>query len=72
MTPVSFVKTTESYEVSLGTISGQTSYDFGILRQEYAGPNYRIGPDCGPCIAAIPGSHQCLLNKGVHVFEACN
>ena len=35
MTPVSFVKTTESYEVSLGTINRQTSFDSGILRQDY-------------------------------------
>ena len=37
---VSFVilillKTTESYEISLVTINRQTSYDSGILRQEY-------------------------------------
>ena len=35
MTPVSFVKTPESYEVSLVTINRQTSYDSGILRQDY-------------------------------------
>ena len=35
MTPVSFVKTTESYEVSLVIINRQTSYDSGILRQDY-------------------------------------
>ena len=35
MTPVSFVKTTESYEVSLVTINQQTSYESGILRQDY-------------------------------------
>ena len=50
--------TTESYEDSLVTISQQTSYDSGILRQDYitirglperietGGPYYRIGPDC--------------------------
>ena len=31
MTPVSFVKTTESFETSLVTINRQTSYDSGIL-----------------------------------------
>ena len=31
MTPVSFVKTTETYEVSLVTINRQTSHDYGIL-----------------------------------------
>ena len=35
MTPASFIKTMESYVVSLGTISRQTSYDCGILRQAY-------------------------------------
>ena len=35
MTPVSFVKTTESNEISLVTINQQTSYDSGILRQDY-------------------------------------
>ena len=36
MTPVSFVKTTESYEVSLvNESSRQTSYDSGILCQDY-------------------------------------
>ena len=34
MTPVSFVKTTEQYEVSLVT-KRQISYDSGILRQDY-------------------------------------
>ena len=40
--PVSSVKTTESWEVSLGTISQQTSFDsviprhhYGIIRQDY-------------------------------------
>ena len=35
MTPVSFVKTTESYELSLVTINQQTSNDSGMLRQNY-------------------------------------
>ena len=35
MTLVSYVKTTESYKVSLGTIKQKTSYDFGILHQDY-------------------------------------
>ena len=35
MTPVSFVKTTELYEVSLVTINRQTSYDSGSFRQEF-------------------------------------
>ena len=35
MTTVSFVKATKSYEISLGTISRQTAYDSGILRQDY-------------------------------------
>ena len=35
MIPVFFVKTTESYEVSLVTINRQTSYESGILRQDY-------------------------------------
>ena len=35
LTPISFVKTTESYEVSLVTINRQISYDSGILRQDY-------------------------------------
>ena len=35
MTPVSFVKTTESYDVSLVTISRQTSYYSGFLRLDY-------------------------------------
>ena len=35
MTPVSFVKTTKSYEVSFVTINRQTSYDSGIFRQDY-------------------------------------
>ena len=35
MTPVSFAKTTETFEVSLVTINRQTSFDFGILRQDY-------------------------------------
>ena len=35
MTPVSFVKTMESYEVSFVTINRQTSYDSRILRQDY-------------------------------------
>ena len=34
MTPVSFVKTTNSKEVSLVTINWQTSYDSDILRQD--------------------------------------
>ena len=34
MSPVSFVETTESVEVSLVTINRQTSYDPGILRQD--------------------------------------
>ena len=59
MTPVSYVQTTESYEVSVVAVSRQTSYDSGILRHDCAiirglpmtertetgGPNYRIGPD---------------------------
>ena len=35
MNPVFFVRTTESYEVSLVTISRQTSYNSGILCQDY-------------------------------------
>ena len=35
MTPVSFIKTTESYKVSLVTINRQTSYYSGILYQNY-------------------------------------
>ena len=35
MTPVSFVKTKDSYEVSLVTINRQTSYDSDILCQGY-------------------------------------
>ena len=35
MTPVFFVKTTQSYEVKLVTINRQTSYDSGIRRQDY-------------------------------------
>ena len=35
MTPVSFVKTAKSYEVSSVTIHPQISYDSGILRQNY-------------------------------------
>ena len=35
LTPVSFVKTTESYEVSLVTINRQTSYESGTLHQNY-------------------------------------
>ena len=35
MTPVSFVKTTESYMVSLVNIKRQTLYDSGNLRQDY-------------------------------------
>ena len=35
MTPVSFIKTKESYEVSFVTIIRQTSFDSGILRQDY-------------------------------------
>ena len=35
MTSVSFVKTTELYEISLVTTNLQTSYDCGILRQDY-------------------------------------
>ena len=35
MTPVPFVKTMESYEVSLVTINQQTSNDSGIHRQDY-------------------------------------
>ena len=35
MTPVSFVKTPESYEVSLVTINRPASYEPGILRQDY-------------------------------------
>ena len=35
MTPVSFVKTTKSYGVSLVTINLQTLYESGILRQDY-------------------------------------
>ena len=35
MTPVFFVKATKSYEVSLVTINRQTSYESGILRQDY-------------------------------------
>ena len=35
MTPVFFVNTTESYEVSLVTNNRQTSYDSGILRRDY-------------------------------------
>ena len=34
MTPVSFVKTTESYEVSLAAISRQTSHDTSFLSTE--------------------------------------
>ena len=34
MTPISFVKTAESYEVSLATINPQTLYDSGILRKD--------------------------------------
>ena len=60
-TPVSFVKTTESYENSFVTINGQTSHDSGIFRlpmdhtsldstftetDKTGGLNYRIGPDC--------------------------
>ena len=33
MTPVFFVNTTESYEISLVTFNRQSSYDIGILRQ---------------------------------------
>ena len=35
ITPVSFSKTTESFEVSLIIISRQTSYDSDIIRQYY-------------------------------------
>ena len=35
MTSLSFVESTESYAVSLVTINRQTSYDSGILRQDY-------------------------------------
>ena len=35
MTPVSFVKTTKSYDVSLVSINRQTSFDFSVLRQDY-------------------------------------
>ena len=35
LTPVSLVDTTESYKVSLATLNRQTSYDPGILRQDY-------------------------------------
>ena len=35
MTPVYFVKTTESYDVEFVTISRQTSYDSDILHQDY-------------------------------------
>ena len=35
LTPVSFVKATESYAVSLVTINWQTSLESGILRQGY-------------------------------------
>ena len=35
MIPVSFVKTTESYEVLLVFINRQTSYESGILHQDY-------------------------------------
>ena len=40
MTPGSFVKSTESYKVSLVNIKRQTSYDSGILRQDYGIRNY--------------------------------
>ena len=60
MTPVSFVKTTESnvkttesYEVCrLGHHMDST-----FTGKDKNGPNNRIGPDCGPCTAAI----ACLL-----------
>ena len=35
MTTVFFVRTTESYAVSLVSITRQTSYDYSILRQDY-------------------------------------
>ena len=35
MTPISFAKNTESYEVSFVTIDRQISYDSGILHQDY-------------------------------------
>ena len=40
MTPVSFVKTTETY------VKTTESYEFCIIEKDRNGPNNRIGPDC--------------------------
>ena len=35
MTPLSFIESTESHEISLVSVNRQTSYNSGILRQDY-------------------------------------
>ena len=57
--PVAFVMSKESYEVCR-LVHHQAS-DF--TGKKLNGPNYRFGPDCGPCIAAIAGSCNDLTQR---------